>query len=617
LNGESGPGAELNVLGTLALTDASGRSLDRILAQPKRLALLIYLVAAVPGGSHRRDPLRAMFWPDLERDHATRALRQALYFLRSHLPAGSLTSSASGDIGIARHSIACDAVRFGSLLDHGREEEALACYGGDLLPGFHLWGESDFDRWVDVERQRLRRRACRASWFLAQRRLEDGDAAGAAAWARAAAAHAPLDERVQADTATLLARTSGRTAAVQSIERAGRHRADAGLATSAVLEALAIEIAADRPPELPRDVRAPAGQPAPAHLLRLATTPSRTAGPSAPQMNMDAYHCYLRGRHFSRQRTPAAMLEAVAHFHAALRIDSRLAVAHAGLAEVWTVLPVYSAYPPAEAYTRARQHALKAIALDDTLADAHASLAMVTVCFEWEWSKAETHIRHALELDPGASHVWVLYALYLLTPAGRFDEAIRAAEHARQLAPASPAENAYLAMVCYHARLYDRAIGEARLTLELNDRFPLAWWALGMAQEQSDDAAGAVSSLERAADLTGGSPLMLAQLGRAYARAGRRPEAEAILARLKAPDGDGGPTPYFTASIHAALGNVTLAMDWLEHAYRQRVPHTVFLAVAPEMDALRGERRFRALIQRMALHEGEFHGVGAAVPRRS
>jgi tetratricopeptide (TPR) repeat protein len=606
LSGQAGHNAQLNVLGTLELTGAPGRPLHRIIVQPKRLAMLVYLVAALPGACHRRDTITAMFWPAMDHPRASRALRQALYFLRSCLPAGSVTNRGNAEVRIEQDSITCDSVTFSAALDGGREEQALACYRGDLLPGFHVWGAPDFNRWLEMERERLRRRACRAATFLSRRCQEQGDLGRAASWARRAADHAPLDEATQSDAAILLARAGHRHEAIQTLDNAFNSLRRAGLDSSGRLESLALQIRSGLTDELRLEPYAAPGEqmrvvPVRAVGRGQVARASPADGSAIASGNLEAYHSYLRGRHASRQRTPGSMLKAVEHYHLALRLDPGLAVAHVGLADVWTVLPVYSAYPPAEAYPRAREHAAKAIALDETLAEAHASLALSTVCFEWDWSKAESQFERALELDRGSPLVWVPYALYLLTPTGRFEEAIRAIEVARQLSPSSPAENAYVAMVCYHARRYERATLEARLALELDERFPLAWWVLGMAQEQGGLHAEAVRSFEQAVGLTHGSPLMLAQLGRACARAGRRREAEEILLVLHEPDQDGGPTPYFTASIHAALGDVSAAMQSLERAYAQRVPHLVFLGVAPELDSLRQEKRFRELLLRMGL----------------
>jgi DNA-binding SARP family transcriptional activator/Tfp pilus assembly protein PilF len=530
-------GVRLTLLGKVELSGAGDASAERILAQPKRLALLAYLAAALPRGFHRRDELLAMFWPELAQERASGSLRQALHFLRQSLPPGALRNRGAGEVRVDPGIVACDIVRFEDLLDSGREKEALAEYGGELMPAFHLRGAAQFEGWLELERERLRQRAARAAVFLARESDRTGKRREAADWTARAAVCAPLDETLQMHSAGLQ-------------------------------------------PELGNGAD----------------------GERQEQTNPAAYRAWVLGRHCSRQRSPASMLQAVEHYRAALRLDPGFAMAHVGLAEAWTVLPVYSAHPPADAYPRAKHHAARALSLDDTLADAHAYFALATVCYEWDWSKAGREFERALELGPASADVLVAYALYYLTPLGRFEQAIDVIEAARRTSPTSPAESAYIAMVCYHARAFERALVEARLALVMSEQFPLGWWTLGLAQEQLGRIAEAIASYERAVALTAGSPLMLAQLGRAHARAGNVGEARAIAARLYDEGEAHVPTPYFTASLYAALGELQPALDWLERSYRERAPHLVFLKVAPEMDGLRGEPRFRQLLARIGLN---------------
>jgi DNA-binding SARP family transcriptional activator/Tfp pilus assembly protein PilF len=558
-------GVRLTLLGKVELAGAGDATAERILAQPKRLALLAYLAAALPRGFHRRDELLAMFWPELAQERASASLRQALHFLRQSLPPGALRNRGAGEVRVDPGIVACDIVRFEDLLDSGCETEALSEYGGDLMPAFHLRGAAEFDGWLEMERERLRRRAARAAVFLAGECGRTGKRRQAADWAARAAACAPLDETLQMQAAGLLLEqgkgadanangTNGRAAVQRTVTETGRPAAANG------------------------------------------------AGERQDQTDAAAYRAWLLGRHCSRQRSPASMLQAVEYYRAALRLDPGFAMAHVGLAEAWTVLPVYSAHPPADAYPRAKRHAARALSLDDTLADAHAHLALATVCYEWDWPKAGREFARALELGPASADVLVAYALYYLTPQGRFAQAIEVVEAARRSSPTSPAESAYIGMVCYHARAFERAVIEARLALAMSEQFPLGWWTLGLAQEQLGRHAEAIASFERAVTLTADSPLMLAQLGRAHARAGNVSEARAIAARLYDEGEAHVPTPYFTASLYAALGELQPALDWLERSYRERAPHLVFLKVAPEMDGLRGEPRFRQLLARIGLN---------------
>lgn len=546
---QEAPGAaaiRLDVLGHLDLRDSSGRAITPVLAQPKRLALLIYLAVALPRGFRQRDLLLAMFWPEHDAARASTALRQALHFLRRHLPAGTLETRGAEQVGVGTGRVICDAVTFDMALDYGREQDALAIYAGELLPGFHVTDAPDFDQWLTLERERLQHRAARAALVLAHREAEQRNAGEASRWSAVAARISP------------------------------------GMKMEPV-----------EPPDVRSSVQ-PAGEFAFRHpRLRIPSGSS--------QRNLDALHAYLRGRSLSRQRTAAAMLEAIRHYHRALQHQPDLAEAHVGLAEAWLVLPVYSAHAAADAFPQAKHHAAKAIALDPSLAAAHAWLAHAIVCYEWDWVNARLAFERALQLDPVSVDARTSYALYYLTPTARFTEAMHSIEIARDLDPTSPTVNAYVAMTCLYARQYERAIGEARLALELGETLPLAWWTLGMAQEQSGRLEEAIGSFERAAELTDSSSLMLAQLARAHAVAGDGPRAESLLAEIVGRDEQTGPAPYFAASVLGALGDPVSAMHFLDRAYRERSPHIVFVGVAPLLDPLRGQKRFRELLVRLGL----------------
>jgi len=209
---------KLRSLGGLSLQDARGRELRSILAASKPAALLTYLAIATPRGFHRRDTLLALFWPELDQEHARGALRQALRVIRSSMTSGALLTEGDDAIALDRDVFWCDAVAFESLLDGGKEEEALDLYRGALLKGFYLSGCLEFERWLDDERRRLERRAGAAAWSLAQHTLADGQVAKAKQWGRLALALSPHDEGVLRRVIDLLDRVGDRAGAVREYE---------------------------------------------------------------------------------------------------------------------------------------------------------------------------------------------------------------------------------------------------------------------------------------------------------------------------------------------------------------------------------------------------------------
>src|SRR5213083_1453848 len=177
---------ELRMLGRLSLTGADGLEVRGLLGQPRRLALLAYLAAASPQGFHRRDTLLALFWPELDQEHARAALRQALHVVRDALGGDAVASRGDEEIGLDFDRVSCDVAAFGRAVEEMQFREALDLYRGDLLEGFFISDAPEFERWLEVERARLRERARRCACTLIDRSEADGDAAAAVSWARRA-----------------------------------------------------------------------------------------------------------------------------------------------------------------------------------------------------------------------------------------------------------------------------------------------------------------------------------------------------------------------------------------------------------------------------------------------
>ncbi len=212
------PLVELRILGGLNLLGAGGRELSSVLAQPKRVALLAYLAAATPRRLHRRDSLLALFWPELDQEHARAALRQALHGLRHALGDGVLVTRGDEDIGLDAERIRCDVVEFARAAEVGRLADALDLYRGDLLEGFFIRGAPEFEQWLEDERARLKAVALRSATQLAERTEGHGDLAEAAQWSRRALRIAPLDEPALRRLMKTLDRLGDRAGALEAYE---------------------------------------------------------------------------------------------------------------------------------------------------------------------------------------------------------------------------------------------------------------------------------------------------------------------------------------------------------------------------------------------------------------
>ena len=212
------PMIDLTTLGSVNLRRADGEVIQSVLAQPKRAALLIYLAVARPHGLHQRDVLLTLFWGERDDQAARKALRQALYYLRTSLGDDVIATIGDTDVGVARNRITCDAVELVNAFNGGRFEQAWSLYTGELLHGFHVDDAPEFENWLNNERTWLRTKAAEAAWQVASAREAAGDHAGTAVWALRAAALSPADETVLRRLMLSLQRVGDRAAALRAFD---------------------------------------------------------------------------------------------------------------------------------------------------------------------------------------------------------------------------------------------------------------------------------------------------------------------------------------------------------------------------------------------------------------
>jgi tetratricopeptide (TPR) repeat protein len=311
----------------------------------------------------------------------------------------------------------------------------------------------------------------------------------------------------------------------------------------------------------------------------------------------EAHEAYLRGRYFWNKRTGDDLNRAVEYFRQAIEHDANYAQAYSGLADSYALLGdwEYGVLPATEALPRAKAAAVKALQIDDTLAEAHTSLAFSLDVFDWDWQSADTEFRRAIALNPGyaTAHHWYAWHLSL---AGKNDEAIAEMRKAQNVDPLSLIINAELAELLLITHLTDQSIDQSHKTIDLDANFPLAHNQLGVAYLQQQRGREAVAELQKAVQFSGGNPTCAANLARAYAATGSTNEALKVLGDLKHPRGS-----YSNASeiamVYAALGDLDQAMTWLNSAYRERFNPSVLLR--PGFDPLRADPRFQALERRV------------------
>jgi TolB-like protein/DNA-binding winged helix-turn-helix (wHTH) protein/Flp pilus assembly protein TadD len=322
---------------------------------------------------------------------------------------------------------------------------------------------------------------------------------------------------------------------------------------------------------------------------------SAEAGPApAP----DAYDLYLRGQFFFNKRTDADIRAAATFFEQAVQRDSGFARAWAALAGADVLGAVYSIGPPQALVARARAAALKALALDSSLAEAHAALALIVQNHDWDWETAEREFRQAIALNPSyaTAHHW--YAEHLMWR-GRFDEALQESERARELDPLSLIISADNGAILYYARRYDRAIDRLRSVRAIDPTLSRAYLLIGVYADHGmfDQA---LAEEERWRPLVA-SPVHWSALAYIYGRTGRTAEARhAIQELLRVSEREPVQARVYAWS-YAGVGDTEQTLGWLQKAYAEHSGELVALKVSPAYDFLREDPRFKRLLERVGL----------------
>jgi TolB-like protein/Flp pilus assembly protein TadD len=323
-------------------------------------------------------------------------------------------------------------------------------------------------------------------------------------------------------------------------------------------------------------------------------------GTKVPQ----AYDLCLRARFLWNLRNENAVADSVEIFRRALALDPDFALAHVGLADAYTVLGIYGARAPAEVFPAARAAAQAALVVDSDLGEAIASEACVTAVYDWDWARGEKAFRKAIRLSPSyaTAHQW--YAMNLLAPLSRFDDARSELARAREIDPGSFAIAASQGIVSLYARDYDGALATLEAVDRTHPRFALVHYFL----TQCHAAAGRVErSLEhgrRATELADRSPETLAVHAYALGLSGRRQDAEAALERLTALTDKRYVSRVLFAQVLLGLGRTEEALDDLERALEDKATDLIWLGVRPMYDPLRTSERFRKLMSAVGLPGG-------------
>jgi TolB-like protein/Tfp pilus assembly protein PilF len=317
-----------------------------------------------------------------------------------------------------------------------------------------------------------------------------------------------------------------------------------------------------------------------------------------PTENNAAHDLYLKGRFFWNKRTSADMKTALGYFEQAANVDPNYAIAYAGMADCYLLLPLYGGGVPTEMYPKATAMAQKAIALDPNLGEPHASLGLIHALFDFDFATSVREFEEAIRLNPNyaTAHHW--FGDSTLPALGQFDRANAEVKRALELDPLSVVYNVDAGTVYWITGHYQEAVAQFRKAIEMDPRNYTAHWGLGQALERVGDLAGAIAEYEKSTELDD-DPLPLGLLGAAKAKAGDRAAALAILSRLEDVTKHRYVPDYSFALVHLALGEKDQAMKWLESSFAKHQPDLNWIRVDPDLRALHGDPRFEALAEKI------------------
>ncbi|MEK6409303.1 MAG: protein kinase [Acidobacteriota bacterium] len=314
----------------------------------------------------------------------------------------------------------------------------------------------------------------------------------------------------------------------------------------------------------------------------------------------EAYQAYLKGRYHWNKRNEEGLKKGIEFFQQAISIDSKYALAYTGIADCYILLSDYGFMPPSDGYPKARTEVMKALEIDEKVAEAHTSLAATNTGYYWEWDRAESEFKRALELNPNypTAHHW--YALHLMLT-GRMDEALGQIQQARDLDPLSRGINKDYGIMLFFARRYNQAIEQFKKTLEIDPAYLVVYTHLAEVYIEKGMYGEAIAELERVHALSPDDYEITSVLGQAYAAVGRKDEAQKIAAQLNSLEKGVQFLSKEMAILYTRLGDKDRAIEVLQNGVEKRHAVVTEIKVDPRLDSLRADPRFAELLRRIGL----------------
>jgi TolB-like protein/tetratricopeptide (TPR) repeat protein len=318
-----------------------------------------------------------------------------------------------------------------------------------------------------------------------------------------------------------------------------------------------------------------------------------------PTAVLEAYALYARGREALRRLTPESVAIGRQCLEEAVARDPGFALAYDALAELYFFVGFWGLAPPKEVSAPGMFYAMRALDIDDSLAETHALLGLLRKGLDFNWAEVKREMDRARQLDPDSPLVRLRYAQGWLVHECRLDEAAAEIELALESDPQSTFMQAWLVSVYWLNREYDRAMRQARILLDFDSESPAGHMLLGAVLREVGRFDEAIAALRTAVEVSRGSPLMRGWLGLALGQAGRTTEARAILERLRAIAGAAYVPPSAMAWTHYGLGEIDEAFEWMDRAVDARDYMIIPIQSYPFLDPVRGDPRYLGLLRKL------------------
>ncbi|MFC2157510.1 protein kinase [Acidobacteriota bacterium] len=314
----------------------------------------------------------------------------------------------------------------------------------------------------------------------------------------------------------------------------------------------------------------------------------------------EAYNLYLKGRYFWNRRYEGGLQKGMEFFDLTIKKDPSFAPAYAGIADSFSTLGLFGWLPPEASFPKAKAAAQRALQIDNTLPEAHTSLGWIYTVYDWNWTEAEKYFKQALEINPNYDfgHVW--YAIYLCWM-GRMEEGVAQINKALEIDPLALVANNNLGHVLYYRREYDKAVKQCLKTTEMDPNYLLTHWFLGGAYSALGKYKEMTESFKKAVTYSDNSPFFLGFLGWGLGFSGQKEEAQKVLEKLEVMSTKRHVSSYSRAIVYMGLGEMDNTFEYLEKAFEEREPTLPSIKVAPFMDSIRSDARFKALLKKMQL----------------